>query len=91
MLADAGRGYFHSLKSLGCLVILFVPALKMGPRLIWTNAVKAMIAEIRFERNQRGFYDKRLGWVDHCELAPLNASSWCISSKTFEDFSIQDL
>ncbi|XP_050940505.1 uncharacterized protein LOC103485837 isoform X2 [Cucumis melo] len=32
MLADAGGGYFHSLKSLGCSVIFFVPALKTGPR-----------------------------------------------------------
>lgn len=71
--------------------ILSGPALKEGPRLIWVNTVKALPAEIWFKQNQRVFHDKKLKWMDWFEAARLNASSWCILSKTFEDFSIQDL
>lgn len=68
--------------------ILIGTALKEVPRLIWANAVKALLTKIWFERNERVFHDKRLGWMDHIEVAVLNASSWCTISKHFEDFSI---
>ena len=40
--------------------ILIGLALEVGPRLIWANAVKAML-EIWFERKQTVFLDKQLG------------------------------
>lgn len=71
--------------------ILIGPALKKGPRLIWANAVKALLAEIWFEQNHGIFHDRKLGWLDRYEVARLNASSWCTLTKPFRDFSIQDL
>ena len=73
------------------LQILLGPLLKKKPKLLWVNAVKALLTEIWFERNQRTFNDRVSAWEDRFEFARLNASSWCTMSKTFEDYSIQEL
>lgn len=73
------------------LQILIGPRLKSTPKLLWTNAVKALLVEIWFEMNQRVFRDKYNPWLDRFEIARLNASSWCSLSSSFADFSIQDL
>lgn len=67
--------------------ILVGLALKKGPRLIWANAVKAILAEIWFGQNQRIFHDRKMGWMARLEVARLNTSSWCTLSMDFEDFS----
>ena len=48
--------------------ILIGLALEVGPRLIWANAVKAML-EIWFERKQTVFLDKQLGCLDRFVVA----------------------
>ena len=73
------------------LQILVEPKLKSDPKLIWNNVVKALLAEIWFERNKRVFHDKSTPWLDRFEIARLNASSWYTLSNSFADFSIQDL
>lgn len=42
--------------------ILIGPALKESPDLTWINVVKAVIAEIWFERNQRVFHNNSFSW-----------------------------
>ena len=59
--------------------------------LIWCNAVKAILAEIWFKRNQRVFHNKSSSCQNRYELARLNASSWCSLSKQFNDYSLQDI
>lgn len=73
------------------LQILVGPAFEKDPKLLWSNAVKVMLVEIWFERNQQVFNDKASPWFVRFEIAQLNASSWCTLSRTFEDFSMQDL
>lgn len=48
---------------------------------LWINAVKAVLSEIWFERNQRIFEDKSLNWLDRFEIARIKASFWCSLSK----------
>lgn len=50
------------------------PSLKPFPHMIWHNAIKAMLAEIWFERNQRVFHDKSLAWMNHLDVAKISAS-----------------
>lgn len=73
------------------LQILIGPALKKKPRLLWTNAIKVVLSEIWFERNQRVFHNKASSWIDRFEIAKINASSWCILNRIFEDYTIQAL
>ena len=58
---------------------------------LWTNAVKALLAEIWFERNQRVFHDKSSTWLERYDSAVLNASSWCSLTKYFQDYSSQEI
>lgn len=62
--------------------------LDKGPQLLWFNAVKALLVELWFERNQRVFHGKTSTWLDWFEAARLNASHWCALSKTFVNFSV---
>lgn len=71
--------------------ILVGPKLKPTLKLLWNNVVKSLLVDLWFERNQRVFHDRKTPWLDRFETARLNTSSWCILSKSFEDFSIQDL
>ena len=73
------------------LQILVGPSLKKSPKTLWYNAVKALLVEIWFERNQRVFYDKATPRLERCEIARLNASTWCTQSRSFSDFSIMDI
>ena len=67
-------------------------ALKMKTTdLLRVNAVKALLVEIWFERNQRVFHDKPSTWMERFESVYLNASSWCSLSKDFQDYSSQDI
>ena len=62
-------------------------------RLIFNNSLISFrsLTILWFERNQRVFHNKASPWSVRFEIARLNASSWCSLSKTFEDFSIQDI
>ena len=71
--------------------LLIGPRLKSKPNLLWVNAVKAILSEIWFERNQRVFHAKASPWLVRFENAKLNASAWCSLAKTFKDFSISDI
>ena len=51
------------------LQILVGPKLKSDSKLLWNNAVKAWLAEIWFEGNQRVFHDKSTPWL---EIARIN-------------------
>ena len=57
------------------LQLLIGPKLKSRPNMIWSNAVKALLFEIWFERNQRVFHDKASPWLMRFETAKINASS----------------
>lgn len=72
------------------LQVLLGPRLNKEPKLLWINAVKALLSEIWFEGNQRVFNDKASNWEDQFEQARVNASSWCTLSKAFKDYSIQE-
>lgn len=72
------------------LQIVVGPALKKKPQLLWSNAVKALLSKLWFERNQQVFHDKASSWLDHFEFARLNASSWCTLSRAFDEYSIQE-
>jgi len=82
---------FDKMFKSNVLQVLIGPKLNSRPRLIWSNAVKAILSEIWLERNQRVFHDKASPWFVRFETARLNASSWCSLSKKFEDFFIQDI
>ena len=72
--------------------VLAGPVLKMKTTdLLWVNAVKALLVEIWFERNQKVFHDKPSTWMERFDSARLNASSWCSLSKDFQDYSSQDI
>ena len=49
--------------------------LKKTSLILWCNAVKALLVEIWFERNQRVFHNTS-SVSDRFEYAYLNASSW---------------
>ena len=49
---------FGNSSSDNVLQILIGPSLKKGPKTLLHNAVKALLVEIWFERNQRVFHDK---------------------------------
>lgn len=70
--------------------ILVGPALHTKPHLIWSNVVRALLAEVWFKINQHVFHDIFSDWMVPFEVACL-ASSWCCQAKAFADFSIQDL
>ena len=53
--------------------------------------VKALLAELWLEENQRTFQDKELGWLGHFDSAARNTFAWCSLSKDFEVYSIQEL
>ena len=59
------------------------PYLSKKPFLIWVNLIKALLAKIWFERNQRIFYDKKRDWVDIVEISKRNAATWCSSNAEF--------
>ena len=59
--------------------------------LVWANVVKALLAEIWFERNQRVFHEKSSTWMERYDSARLNTSSWCSLSKFFQDYSSQEI
>ena len=72
--------------------ILAGPALnKKTTELLWVNAVKALLVEVWFERNQRVFHDKHSTWMERYDSVRLRASSWCSLSKYFQDYSLQPL
>ena len=72
--------------------ILVDPALKKKTtELLWVNAVKALLVEIRFERNQRVFHDKPSTWMERYDSVRLSAPSWCSLSKYFQDYSLQEM
>lgn len=73
------------------LLLLIGPSLQKGPKTLWYNAVKALLFEIWFERNQRVFHYKATPWLERFKIARLNASTWCTQSRSFVDFSIQDI
>lgn len=62
------------------------PKFKKSPNLLWTNAMKALLTDLWFERNQRVFHDKETLWFSCLESARLNVSSWCSLSKIFTDY-----
>ena len=53
--------------------------------------VKALLADLWFERKQRTFHDKEMRWIDHFESAASNTSTWCSVNKEFEAYSIQKI
>ena len=55
--------------------ILVGPSLKPKSQLLWSNEVKAILAELWFERSWRVFQDKALAWMDHFEIARIDAFS----------------
>ena len=79
--------FYHVFKN-NLLQILAGPDLKKKTaELLWANAVKALLTEIWFERNQRVFHDKSSTWLERYNSAVLNASSWCSLTKYFQDYS----
>ena len=66
---------------------------KKKPFLIWVNLIKALLAEIWFERNQCNASPmiKKRDWVDIVEISKRNAAAWCSSNAEFKDYSIQDI
>lgn len=81
-------GVFGNVFKNNVLQLLIGPRLNSNSRLIWWNAVKAILTKIWFERNQRVFHDKASPQTIRFEIAQLNASLWCSLSKPFEEFSI---
>ena len=73
------------------LQLLIGPALRKKSRLLWTNAIKAVLSELWFERNQRIFQNKALSWLDRFKIAKINASPWCTLDRAFEEYSLQTL
>lgn len=67
------------------------PKLKKQANLIWANAVKALLARIRFKRNQRVFQEKSLSWINRFEAGRLDSSTCCSLSKSFSSFLVQDI
>lgn len=53
--------------------------------------VKAILSKIWLEHNQRDFHNKPIDWTDRFSSAQLLASTWCSQSKSFADYSIQDI
>ena len=49
--------------------LISCPIHKKKPRLIWLNAVKAILSKIWFERNQRTFQNKASSWTIQIEMA----------------------
>lgn len=49
--------------------LLIGPTLIKEFRLIEANAIKAMLSELWYERNQRVFHNKALPWLDRVEIA----------------------
>ena len=58
------------------LQILSRPNLKKTSLILWCNAVKALLLEIWFKRNQHVFHNTASVWSDRFEYARLNASAW---------------
>lgn len=56
--------------------IILGPKLTASPKMIWANVIKALLAEVWFEKNQRFFHDKSFAWMNA-------SSSWCYRSKLF--------
>lgn len=81
---------FGDTFSLNVRQVLLDLLLKKGLRLIWVNMAKALLADLWFERNQRIFHDKELGWFDCFELASHKFFAWCTLAKEFKDYSIQE-
>ena len=66
--------YSNLSPNLGCLLqvsTMFCTSLDIpiALRLLWINAIKALLLEIRYERNQRIFQNKASNWMTHLEIA----------------------
>ncbi|XP_038903695.1 uncharacterized protein LOC120090219 [Benincasa hispida] len=70
--------------------LLARPTSHKSTRLLWCNAVKALLADLWFERNQRIFYNKATSCQDRLEAARRQASSWCLLSDPFRAYSLSD-
>ena len=83
-------GFFYGVFSGNVLQILFGPDLKKTSSILWC-AVKALLVEIWFERNQRIFHNTASVWSNRFVYACLIGSSWCSMVKEFHDYSTQDI
>lgn len=67
----AGGDYSHSSMFLGCLELSLETMFSiflLVPQLIWANEIQAMLAEVWFERNQKGIKECSMtnnldGWI----------------------------
>jgi len=83
--------FYHVFKNNVSQILAGPNLKKKTAECLWANAVKAFLAEIWFERNQRVFHDKSSTWMERYDSARLNASSWCSLSKFFQDYSSQEI
>ena len=80
------NNYSHNVQQL-----LSGHILKKKQHFLWENMVKALLAYLWYQRNQRTFHDKEMRWIDRFESATRNASAWCSLNKDFEAYSIQEI
>ena len=59
--------------------------------LLWINAIKARLSELGMVRNSMVFENKDLPHVHQLDSARFKASSWCVLSKSFVNFSLLDI